>query len=282
VAESCEVAVAVGGRTHRGRAIDLDADLSAETVLAAVRGRDVDAELRVDCPPPGAVHDRVGHVAPDAPFSLRGALAAVARSRGLTAPQRPDIEETRRRLDSLSVPEADLDAARRRVAETGASVDRLRERVATLRGRTQAVREVGGDVEAAQADLAAAIEELSEVETERIAAEQSLEMAEARARTARDRREERFGLEDRVANLERDARAALAAEVYDEFAAAVATLPGDGAPGDCPADYEGDPVTAMLGAVRVATLDAPAVLAARRFESAERAAAVLDAPVVRL
>ncbi|MFB6154347.1 MAG: hypothetical protein ABEJ22_00510 [Haloferacaceae archaeon] len=282
MAGTCEFAVRVGETTRGGPAVDVVADVSPDEMLAAVRGRDVESDLRVECPSPGPVHDALGVVAPDPDFSLRGALAAVARSRGLTAPQRPALESARERLADRSVPETDLASARRRVADAGDSVDRLRERVAALRGRVQAVREVGGDVDAAEADLESAIERLSEVETERIAAVQALDAAEERARNARDRREERFALEDRIANLEREARAALAAEVYDEFTAAVATLPGDGSPGDAPGDYEGDPVTAMLGVVRIADFDAPVVLAAGRFSDARHAAATLDAPVVRL
>ncbi|MFC6990001.1 hypothetical protein ACFQJD_17205 [Haloplanus sp. GCM10025708] len=186
-------------------------------------------------------------------------------------------------MTEFEVDGIDVAAIRRRVAEAGDDEAHLRERVAALRGRVQALREADGETAAdAEAELESAITELSEVETERIAAEQSLSRAEARERAARDRRERRLELADRLANLERGARADLAATVYDEFTAAVATLPGDGDAGGEPGEYDGDAVTAALGVARVAPLRAPVVLAADRFDDAATAADRLDAPVVRL
>jgi hypothetical protein len=284
VTATSEIAIRIDGATYRGRAIELGSRLPAAAVASAIRGDDVAPWLEATCPRPGPVHDHVGHVALSVPFSLRQALAAAARSRGETAPQRPALEAARDRLDELTPPETDVAAARRRVAEAGASETRLRERVATLRGRLQAVRDAGGDEEPVQTELRAAIGELAEVETERIAAEQALEMGEREARTARDRREQRLRLEDRIANLERDARRSLAATVYEEFAAATAVLPGSAAAGDEPGEFEGETLTAMLAVARVADVSAPLVLdsGVGGFDSAAAAADALDAPVVRL
>jgi hypothetical protein len=272
--------VVVAGRTYEGRAIDLDAEVSAAAVVRAVRGEAVDG-VSVSCPAPTPVHEHVGLIPAAGAFDLRGALAAAARERGHEPPQRGDIEDVRARLADFEVDGVDVAAIRRRVADAGDSEARLRERVATLRGRLQALRERDAETTDVEAELEATVTELTEVETERIAAEQSLSRAEARARAVRDRRERRLELEDRLANLERAAREALADAIYDEFAAAVATLPGEGDAGAEPGAYEGDTVTAALGVARVAPLSAPVVLAANRFDDAATAATRLDAPVVR-
>ena len=240
------------------------------------------AAVRVDCPPPGAVHGFVGHVAPDTRVSLRGALAAAARSRGLTAPEEDALRDARAELADCDAPTVDRREARRRAAAAGEEADRLRERVATLRGRLQTLRDLGRDdaADAAAEELSTAATRLSEVETERLAAAQRLDALEGRMREHRDARERRLRLEDRVANLERAARESLAAAVYDRFADAVRRLPGTAAPGDAPGAFAGDPVTGALGVVAVAAVDAPVVLSAPRFDSAITAADRLDAPVV--
>ncbi|MFB6304509.1 MAG: hypothetical protein ABEH47_05035 [Haloferacaceae archaeon] len=271
--------VETGDRTFEGRAVDLSGTVDPSAVVKAVRGETEDG-LVVECPPPGPVHRRVGHVHAGMAVDLRGALAAAARSLGERAPQRDDLRTARSELADLSVPDADLDEVRRRVAEAGASEERLRERVAALRGRVRALEGTAEESEA-RAALRDAVRELTEAETERIAAEQLRDRLEREARDLRDRRERRLELEDRVANLEREARAHLAGAVYDRFRAAVEALPGDATVGDDPGAYDGDPVTAALGVVRVADVDAPIVLAVDRFEDAESAARRLDAPVIR-
>jgi hypothetical protein len=273
----------VAGVARRGEAVDatdLDADPSA--VHRAVAGESAEG-VTVDCPDPGPVHDRVGVVREGAGPWLRGALAAAARSLGERAPQDDEIASLRSRLADRDRPDLGLSAARRRLAAAGDEEERLRERVATLRGRVDALAEAGAETarETAADDLAAATRALTEAETERIAAEQRLDALEERAREARDRREERLGLEDRLANRERAAREHLAGAVYDRFRAAVATLPGEGAAGAEPGAYEGDPTLAALAAVRVADVDAPVVVATDRLGDAGRTAARLDAPVVR-
>jgi hypothetical protein len=70
--------------------------------------------------------------------------------------------------------------------------------------------------------------------------------------------------------------------MHDDFAAAVAAVPGDAHVGDEPGEYEGDPTTAALAVARVADVRAPIVLACRRFRSATAAADRLGAPVIRI
>lgn len=328
----------VGETVREGRAIDGSSlDVSGEAVAEAIRRNgDGDREarrdeqnesrrrsVRVACEPPGGVHERVGLISRDRSVNLRGALAAAARSRGRTAPQRAALDQARERLDDLEVPTVDLAEARRAVAEAGADEARLREKVASLRGRVQTLEGIErGDekLAEAQAELTETAAELSAAETERIAAEQRLDRAERVARDARDDRERRFRLQDRVANLERRARAALARELYPEFASAVRAAPAaeradggrecervdgeseaertDGGPegervdggseversdpGDRPADYAGGSVTASLAIARIAAVQAPIVLTDRRFSDAETASAWLSAPVIRL
>lgn len=270
--------VEAGEVTAVGRAVDLpDLDVDAATVAAAVRGED--APLAVGCPPPGPVHERVGLVTEASSLRVRTALAAAARSRGLTAPQDAVLERVRERLDAVEAPSVDLEAARRRVAAAGEDEARLRERVAELRGRVRALREAGRSPAEAREALSEAVRSLSEVETDRLAAEQTLERARSRARDARAARDRRLRLEDRAANLRRAARAHLVAAVREEYASAVEAAPGGSAAAD---PFEADPVTASLAVARVADLEAPVVLDCGRFPDAAAAADWLDAPVIRL
>lgn len=237
------VRVRLGGGGHDGRAVDLAGTEAPppDELVAAVRDED---DGRVRCPTPGPVHEHVGLVGGRAgALARRHAMAAVARSRGHRAPNREQVETLADRLGALDPPAATLTAARERVAEAGA------------------------DVTAA----------LSEAETERAAAEQALERARRRAREARDARERRLELEDRVANERRESRAALADAVRERVDAAVVAVPGTSATRLADAD----PVTARLALARVARLDAPVVLAARRFLDAAAAVGWLDAPVLR-
>lgn len=259
-------------------------------VVEAVRSPDAGGEGRiaVDAPPPGPVHDHVGHVHPEMGLRTRTALARAARSRGLEPPCADDLAAARERLAELSVEEGDATPYRRAVAEATAETDRLRERVATVRGKLQAAREHDAEAPDAAADLEAAIRELSEVETTGMAARQQLRRARENARQRRDRRERVRRLEDRVANLEREARAHLVERVADRYAAAVADAPGGEDLADAPGGenavdpFDADPVTAALATARVAVLSAPVVLACDRFGSAAAASRWLDAPVVRI
>jgi len=271
--------VRVAERTYEGRAIDLtERDVSVAALLGAIR--DEEAPIHVDCPTPGSVHEHVGRLPPET-FDRRSALAAVARARGHTSTARSALDDARAELRELSPPSVDVAAARRRVAETGETEERLRERVAELRGRLQARRETGADTTAVDAQLREAVRRLSEAETDRIAAEQALERAESAARAARDRREHRLELEDRVANLEREIRRELAAAVWEAFRSAIRSVPGTATAGATPGTYDGDRVTAALAVARIAPLDAPVVVdGLDRVDGAEAAASILQAPVI--
>jgi hypothetical protein len=271
--------VIVDGRTYEGRAVDLTGtDVSAAAVVESVDA--ADPPIHVDCPTPGDAHEHVRRLPPGA-FDRRAALAAAARALGHTSPARSALEDARSELADLSAPPVDVDAARRRVAETGETEERLRERVAELRGRLQARREVEADTTAVETQLDEATSRLAEAETERIAAEQALERAETVARGARDRRERRLELEDYVANREREVRRDLAAAVWDRFRAALQCVPGTTTAGATPGTYDGDRVTAALAVARLAPLDAPVVVdGLDRIDGAEAAAAILEAPVI--
>lgn len=283
--------VTLGGDSWTGPAVDLRGrGVPAEAVAGAVRGEQAAVEgdaLRVTCAPPGPVHEHVAVLRPGPSLSPRAALAAAARSRGHAAPQDAALAEVRAELADLPAPAVDLAPVRRRVAECGDEEAALRERAASLRGRVDALREVGGDgagAEAALAEAEAALEEttrqLSEVATERVAAEQALQRARREARDAREVRARRLHLQDRAGNLAREARAHLAGLVHDAFARAVAAVPGEGRVGDRPGTFEGDPLVAALAVARVAAVAAPVTVACDRFPSAVAARACLDAPVV--
>ncbi|PSQ16969.1 hypothetical protein BRD00_09315 [Halobacteriales archaeon QS_8_69_26] len=264
-------------------AVDLpDADPAA--VVDAVEGED---EVpwsggRIDLPEPGPLHDRLNPVEPGLSVSVRSALAAAARSRGLEAPQDDEIRRVEAELSGVDPEPVDAERARRRAAEAGDREAELSERVAELRGRVRAREAAGLDAGDARERLSAAAGDLAETRTERLAAEQLLDRTRERARCQRDLRERRLRLEDRLGNLEREARAHLAAVLWDEFRDAVAAVPGDGRAGANPGSFEGDPVTAALAVFRVGDPEVPAVLACGRFSDAETAAEVLDAPVIRV
>ncbi|MES3516454.1 MAG: hypothetical protein PPP58_02200 [Natronomonas sp.] len=219
------------------------------------------------------VHHHVGIVAPDRTVDERTALAAAARSRNITS----SVADELRALEAdavepdPSVP--DRSDLRRRVAETGAELERLEERVATLRGRLQSE----GTDDAAAAYRSAA-RRLSEAETEHLAAKERLEAARRRAREQRTVQEKRLQQADRRANLRRRARSELASVVRPAADRAVRSLPACAA-----STFEAaSGVDAALAVCRIAALDAPVVLACDRFEDAASAADWLDAPVCRL
>lgn len=274
------------GRIHAGRAVDLrGTDATTEPVREAL-GLDAD--------------DPLGAVTADPPSLVR-ALARAARSRGHEAPQDDRIAELRDRLADRDAVDSDdgpvsadavdptdstaaigLATARERAAEAAADVDRLRERVAAARGRLQAAREAGTDVDERAEEHAAAARQLTVAETDRVAADQALEAATERARERRAERRRTLRLRDELGNREREARRALADGVYPEFAATLERVPGKTRPGDEPAEFDGDRVTAHLAAVALADRGVPVVLAVDRFEGPEAAATRLGVPVVQL
>lgn len=272
------VCPATGGRFD-GRAVDLGNEpVSVEGVRAAIR---TETEiLTVDCPAPARWWADLA-VPGDGTEPLDRVVAA-ARSRGHHPPAERQLAAAQRDLQNLTVESVDTAATRRRLADAGTEVERLREEVATARGRLQSRREVGADTADAESALADAARRLSEAETERVAAEQAHAAAQKRAREAREARERRLRLQDRVANRRRDTRLALAAAVSEAFSTAVDAVPGEASLSLDPLGIDGDDVTAALAAARIADLSAPIVDSTGRFDSATAAADALDCPVVRV
>lgn len=283
----------VQDRTFCGAVVDLrdtGADADGSAVAAAIRGED--SPFGAHCPIPSEAHERAGFVRPGMGLATRTALAAAGRSRGLSTPHDDELAAVRDDVDAVREELATIDDALPRPG-TGPTVpdtdrERLRERVAELRGRVQALEAADRDPSDARSTLRDAARRLSELETQRVAAVETRE----RARELRDQRERKLRLEDREANLDRAARVHLVDELRDEFAAAVGSLSpalGDHSGGHPtraePTDadpFEADPVTAALAVLKVAQIGAPAVLAVERFENPAVAADWLDAPVVRL
>jgi hypothetical protein len=318
----------IGDIVRCGRAIAVTTPVEPTTLAQAVReASNSDARVAVTADDPGPAHEYVGCIRPSMGLRTRTALAAAARSRGLETPHDAALAEARERLATLDSKGATGSAGtaseraqhREAAAKAATETEQLREAVAAARGRLQARREQGLDPTPATEELAEAIERLSEAETEAAAARQRLDTIRDRTREHRDDREERFRLEERVANLERKARAHLREQVREEYAAALAAVPGvdgltgadgdgltesdgdgvTGADGDGVTEsdgdsvtesdgdgvtdlWEGDPVTRALGVARVADLSAPVVLSCGRFERPETAADWLDASVIRL
>jgi hypothetical protein len=279
--------VRVGGVERRGRAIDLrDVDVTADAVLAAVRDPDDDC---LAAPPPRTVegdgvaaesslHERVGFLYRDVTISTIPAVAAAARSRGATTEYDAELRRLSEELAGIDAPAVDLAAARERVAETAEDVERLRERVARASGRVEARRAADEDAADAQSALETATQELAERETEHHAAREALAAARERARDARNARERRLELEDRLGNLQRAARRELAGAFGESFRRAVAALPVPGEPAR-PSEFAGPDWAAACAIARIARVRTPLVVAAG-FEDAGRARAALDAPVL--
>ncbi len=294
--------VRVGDVEASGRAVDLSVATErgelpvARDALAAALASAVGSDAEIACvgdpiavsaPDPGPGHAGLAPVPNDC--TVRGRLAAVARSRGLTTSVDEELATRREDLAALSEPSVDLRSARERAAAARGEEERLRERVASLRGEVSARRDLDAATDEVEAALREAATALSEAETERIAADQALDRARRRAREARDARERRLELADAVGNLERTARQELADAVRPAVREALAAVPGPGGsvppPGRRDRDLSAmDAPTVASAAIRVADLDAPVVLAfeRRRFADAAAAARTLDAPVIRV
>lgn len=258
--------VRAADRTWCGSVADLrGTGVAGEEVAAAIRGDD--AAVGVYCPTPGSLFEHVGHVFPGMGLRVRTALAAAARTRGLTPPQDAEIEHLRAERDEIAVDERVPQHADAPPDDPGA----LQERVAELRGRIQVLEANGRDASDERADLRTAAARLSEVETTRIAA------AETRrdTRTERDRRERRLRLEDRIANRERDARAWLVDRVSESYERAVFALDPGASPFDC------SPPIAALAILRIAAQRGPVVLGTDQLATPAAAAAWIGGPVVR-
>lgn len=194
--------------------------------------------------------------------SLRRELAAAARSLGRESSVDDEIADLRGALATMDVESVDLGTARRRVADASGEEERLKERVAALRGDVRARRAVDAETDDSLEELESAASKLSSVQTERIAAEQALERARERAARARDERERRLELRDRLGNRRRDARRELAIEIYSAFRGALDAVP-DADPDDAgsgPGEYEGPSLQASMATIRIADLDGPVVI----------------------
>ncbi|WP_227133854.1 BREX-1 system adenine-specific DNA-methyltransferase PglX [Halorubellus salinus] len=280
--------VAYGAASWSGRALDLrDVAVSVRALAAGVRATgsvvvDEGRELRVHCEPPGRVFEHVGVVSPGAAVDVRAALAAVAWSREESVDGVEALAAAREELAAVEVPEVDVSAARERVAEARAAAEAVTADVAAARGAVQAREDLDADVDAGRERLRAAVADASERETELVAAEQALARERELAREARDVRERRLSLADRVGRLEREVRANRVATTWSAFRDAVVAVPG-GSLDDVdaePGSFAGDDATAALAAVRVANVTTPVVVGIDRFDDAETAHQVLDAPVV--
>lgn len=268
----------VCGTTYEGRVVDLRCQpVAGGDVAAAVRG--AWPLPAVEAPSPGPVYDYCGHVHPSMGLRTKTALAAAARSRGHETAHDEPIAELRDQLTDLDRAEPTLPSAREPVDDD--AITELRESAAAARGRLEARERLDAETADSRATVRETTQRLAQRETERAAARQSRRQRRDRAREYRSRQAERRRLADRLANRRRDARRVLVDRVADEFATAVDAVPGsasDDRPGD---PLDAPPVPAALAILRLATTDAPVVVATDRFRSPTAAADWLGAPVVR-
>jgi hypothetical protein len=220
-----------------------------------------------------SLYEHVAVVAPGLSLRRRAALLETARSLEVETSVDAEIEALRSELRDLPEPVPSRAEARRRVAETEAELRARRERVATVRGRMQEAADG-----AYEAEYRSAIRALSEAETEHAAAKEALAEARARAREARDERDRRLRIEDRLGNLRRRARRERVAAVRPAVDDAIAALPHREPDGF----DDADPVSAALALIRVGRIERPVVLACRRFPGRDAAERWLEAPVYRI
>ncbi len=263
-----------GDSVWRGRAIDLSGvtpPFDGAQIIDAIAG--TREKLRVVCEEPCELYAHVGRIEPEMTVQRSTALAAAARSRGWSAPQDEEYSRIQDRIEELSIAGVDTDDARRRLAETTDEIERQRERVARLQGEVKALRQrPEQQTSEPYQELKRAIQKLSELETERAAAEQTLERARERQRRLHDRYDERLALEDRAANLARAARRHLCDRLHDEFTRTVESVPG----------ADDGPVATALALVRLGEISAPIVLECGRFDTVQTAADWLNVPVIGL
>lgn len=279
----------IDGTSDTGIAIDLrERPVDRDALVAAIHGDC--SPYAIDCPMPGPVHERAGVVVPGMGLKGQTALAAAARSRGMGTRYDERIERFAAEL-AEHAEAATTEATDALVdAPSPDAIADCRERVAELRGQVAALDAADADPTDARAELRETAARLSELETQRIAAEQTHE----RARETRSRREERLRLEDRLANARRDARVALVERVHDEYETAVtgilAETSGTAELHSAVEDpFAVAPPVAALGVLRVAAVGAPIVLAPQGtllegspLVEPARTADWLDAPVIRL
>lgn len=267
----------IGSVTRCGSAVRVQQDVGAERLVAAVRSAESSRKTAVDCKPPSPLHGRIGHVHAEMGLRTRTALAAAGRTRGDETPYDEDIERLERELSALSVEETAAKSYRQELADQREETEALREAVAATRGRLAAHREQGLDTEELERKLEAKIRDLAETETSATAASQQFERARETARTNRDRREQEFKLEDRLANRRRDARRWLVDQLEPEYERAVQELAEERTD-----PFECKPTTASLAVGKIADYDAPLVLETTPFESVDAAHDWLGGPVICL
>ncbi|AUX07682.1 hypothetical protein AArcSl_0024 [Halalkaliarchaeum desulfuricum] len=216
--------------------------------------------------------------------TVRRLVAAAARTRGLTTSHDEMIRELESELASIEVPEpeTEVDAAKRSVIEASTNETELRERIAALRGRLRTERELGEPTEETVEKLKAAAADLAEASTGRIAAEQALDAARRKARSARSVRDRRMKLQDRLDNRRREARAVLADALSEEFTAVrerVESLVEADSFETVGSKSAG--TASQFAAVTLADLGVPIVIDAREtgIDDAGRAARLLDVDV---
>lgn len=269
-------------RMTAGEALETPPGVASSTLLEFARTGCVVVDghrLEHDCPEPGPVHEHVGHLREGMGLRTRTALAAAGRSRGLETPVDDDLAAARHSLATLSSQPANPTTVRRDLADARQDTARLRETVANIRGELMARREAGLPTASTADSLEDAIRRLAEVETRRTAAAEALEREREATRTRRNDHLERFRLEERVANLERSARAQLVAQLEGPFATAVERVPGTPTPSN---PFDAAPLTAALAIARLADVSAPLVLECEIFASAEAASEWLGAPVIHV
>jgi predicted nucleic acid-binding Zn-ribbon protein len=285
--------------------VSVDRDrLTVSTADDTLTGRVVDLRGRTPSPSPTALADRLPRggdwrdrpefdadrsfatVTPDPPPARR--LAAVAaRSRGVTTPVDDALAAAATADDPVTdaAEPPDLATARERVVTTGNAVERLRERVSTLRGRLQAAREIDGDPADVQSELDTAMRALTEAETDELAAKQRLTRARKRARAHRDVHERRLRRHDARRNRAREARTHLAAAVADRLATVTERVADTTDRGQATFDSDtgtvtGDSVTFHLAALVAAETAEPVVVGVDDLGDLAALAELLAVPVI--
>jgi chromosome segregation ATPase len=274
------VTVQIGDTVRQGEVIDLPAHVNPAALRDAIRAGNSE-HISVDCATPQPVHEHVGYIHTEMEIRTRTALARAGRSRELTTAYDDEIATLDAEIETLDAELAEQESQpaaeyRRQIAESSREQASLREAVESARGRLQACRDHGLDTDAAVEELEATITELSERETATAAAAEQLDHARETNRTRRDLREKRLRLEDRRANLKREARASLVDQLHEEFTAAVDAVP-EASPND---PFDAPPVVTALAVARIADLDAPVVLDCDRFDAPAAAGDWLDTPIL--
>ncbi|MFC7071868.1 hypothetical protein ACFQJ7_10510 [Halovenus rubra] len=281
----------VGDVVRCGEVVSIEPEVTATTVADAVRTESTDADDRIEvsCPTPSLLHEAVGCLYPGMGVQTKTALARAARTRGMTTPYDEDLEAARAKLTDVCVESISLRQHREVMAGTEETVEQARVRAAEARGRVRECEENGLATDEANSRLAAALQYLSEAETAAIAAEQAYTSAREQRRAQLDNREQRFRLQDRVANYEREAHAYLVDQLRDEFSETLTTLSemmadqlSDALSTPIRSPFDVEPVPAALAVGHLGNLSAPVVLAIDWFESPSKASEWLDTSVIHI